>query len=218
MTQKKVAIIPTVDELIEKGDVPAIIAEYVRLTLSANRLRDFLLEDPALAGVLSGLVGHINKGIPVQHAPWQAPVQHQGNSTSWNPLLTQQEHVAIPGMQEPPGIIHKDTPATYEYPMDNYGEGNPQQAVINLLQGITSDPPARHAPWQALSWTQSATTPLPGTQSSEGVQQLPLQSTTVDTSDPLSWTQSTTSECWRMSQTASSPVVHGTCATNGEGL
>lgn len=123
MTQKKV-VIPTVDELIERKDVPAITAEYVRLTLSANKLRDFLLADPALKGVLSGLVGHVDRGISGQVPP------------SWNPLL-QQEQIPAPGVLEPPGTIHMDVPVTYEYPMDNYGEGNPQQAVLNLLQDMT---------------------------------------------------------------------------------
>ena len=50
---------------------------------------------------------------------------------------------------------------------------------LSWTQSATSDPPARHAPWQALSWTQR----------SEGAQQLSQQSAT---SVSLSWTQSAT--------------------------
>ena len=70
-------------------------------------------------------------------------------------------------------------------------------ATKGSITGGTSGPPARHAPWQALSWTQR----------SEGAQQLSLQSAT---SDPLSWTQSAT----KMGNTTvgvsdSNPIVIG---------
>ena len=144
MTQKKPPV-DTVDRLIESGNMPAIIARYVELTLQANKLKEYLMGNPDIAQALSALV-----------PSGAIPVLRGGALSGWDSLprsistpgimqLMNQDNPIIPGapgytaeagVVEPLGTIHKDVPVTFEYPMDEYTQSatQSQDVVKGMLQ------------------------------------------------------------------------------------
>ncbi len=132
MTQKKTPV-DTVDRLIESGDMPAIIARYVELTLQANKLKEYLMGNPDIAQALSALVPA--GAIPVLRGGPLSGWDTMPRSISTPTTMQLQDNPIIPGTQEPLGTIHKDVPATFEYPMDEYTQSatQSQDAVKGML-------------------------------------------------------------------------------------
>jgi hypothetical protein len=147
MTQKK-APVDTVDRLIESGDMPAIIARYVELTLQANKLKEYLMGNPDIAQALSALVP--SGAIPVLRGRALSGWDSVPRSISAPPTVQlQQDNSIVPGAVEPLGTIHKDVPATFEYPMDPYTESavQSQDAVKGMLQAYSGIDPSGEPAW-----------------------------------------------------------------------
>lgn len=137
MTQKK-APVDNIDKLIESGDIPAIIAKYVELTLQTNKIKEHLAANPDIADALSSLVP--GKAVPMQAAAipmWD----RMGGTPPATMQLQDSPSAIIPGVAEPLGTIHKDVPVTYDYPMDEYTQGAAQsqenvKGILQAYQGI----------------------------------------------------------------------------------